>query len=307
MTSTSLADLKAGKKPASPATELGAFLDKLKPQMALALPQHMNANRMARLALTAFSTTPALQECTFQSIAASLMTAAQMGLEPGVQGQGYLLPYKDRKSGTTICTFVPGWKGLADLVSRAGRATVWTGSVFEGDSFDYALGDSPFIKHRPADDRADDARMTHFYAVGRVKDAQMPVIEVWSTKKVEKHLNQYNKVGDRHYALASDSNFEMYARKVVLLQVLKYMPSSIELSSAIAASHAAEEGRNVVIDGDFLVRETEPAPEPVAAPEPAAKRAPRVKPDADGVVPPPPPPPQQQPQPPSFLDDEPPF
>jgi hypothetical protein len=51
------------------------------------------------------------------------MTAAQLGLEPGINGQGYLIPYK----GT--CTFVPGWKGLVDLVARSGRATVWTGVV----------------------------------------------------------------------------------------------------------------------------------------------------------------------------------
>ena len=64
--------------------------------------------------------------------------------------------------------------------------------------------------------------------------------------------DRYNKVGGRHYAYASESNFEMYARKVALLQVLKYMPSSIELSNALTVSHAAEEGKGVVIEGDFV-------------------------------------------------------
>jgi recombination protein RecT len=44
----------------------------------------------------------------------------------------------------------------------------------------------------------------------------------------------------------------MYARKVALLQVLKYMPSSIELANAITVSHAAEEGKGAVIEGDFV-------------------------------------------------------
>lgn len=274
-TTTSLADLKEGKKPQSDIAKFQSFMEKFKPQMALALPRHMNADRMTRLALTAFSSNRDLQACSPQSIAASIMTAAQMGLEPGVNGQGYLIPYK----GT--CTFVPGWKGLVDLVARSGRATVWTGAVFEGDSFDYQLGDAPFVKHKPSDDRPDDARLTHFYAVGRVKDAQMPVIEVWSLKKVEKHLNQYNKVGQRHYAFKGDGNFEMYARKVVLLQVLKYMPASVELQRAIEQSHAADEGKNMVIDGDFTIIPDEPAaPEPEAA----TKKAPKGKPDADGVI-----------------------
>lgn len=219
-------------------------LDRMKPQMALALPKHMSADRMARLALTAFSSNKDLQQCSTDSILSSLMTATQLGLEPGINGQGYLIAYKGK------CTFVPGWKGLVDLVSRAGRATVWTGAVYEGDKFDYQLGDEPFCRHKPGDGGE---RFTHVYAIGRVKDAQMPVIEVWTRGKVQKHLDQYNKVGARHYAFASESNFEMYARKVALLQVLKYMPSSIELANAITVSHAAEAGQGAVIDGDFVV------------------------------------------------------
>lgn len=227
----------------SPVATFSKTLERMKPQMALALPKHMSADRMARLALTAFSTNKALQNCKTDSILASLMTATQLGLEPGINGQGYLIPY----GGT--CTFVPGWKGLVDLVARSGRATVWTGAVYDGDKFDYQLGDEPYCRHKPGDS---EGNFTHVYAIGRVKDAQMPVIEVWTRGKVKKHLDQYNKVGGRHYALASESNFEMYARKVALLQVLKYMPSSIELANAITVSNAAESGHGAVIDGDFV-------------------------------------------------------
>jgi recombination protein RecT len=243
----SSAQLKAAAtgKAANPVASFSSFLDKLKPQLALALPKHMNADRMARLALTAFSTTPALQQCSPQSIAASIMTAAQLGLEPGINGQGYLIPYK------ATCTFVPGWKGLVDLVARSGRATVWTGAVYPGDKFEYQLGDAPFCRHIPGDE-GDEQPFTHVYAIGRVRDASMPVIEVWTRAKVQKHLKRYNKVGDRHYAKDGENNFEMYARKVALLQVLKYMPSSIELSNAMTISNAAEEGRGVVLEGDFV-------------------------------------------------------
>ena len=238
----------ANQKTASPVAAFSKMLDRMKPQMALALPKHMSVDRMGRLALTAFSTNKQLQACKTDSILASLMTATQLGLEPGINGQGYLIPYKE------TCTFVPGWKGLVDLVSRAGRATVWTGAVYVGDQFDYQLGDEPFCRHKPGDS---EGNFTHVYAIGRVKDAQMPVIEVWTRGKVKKHLDQYNKVGNRHYALQSESNFEMYARKVALLQVLKYMPSSIELSNAIAVSHAAEAGHGAVIEGDFVTINTE--------------------------------------------------
>jgi recombination protein RecT len=89
----------------------------------------------------------------------------------------------------------------------------------------------------------------------------MPVIEVWTRGKVKKHLAQYNKVGGRHYAMASENNLEMYARKVALLQVLKYMPSSIELANAITVSHASEEGKQTIIEGDFVTVSQDPDPE----------------------------------------------
>lgn len=235
-------------KPNAPVVAFSKMLDRMKPQLALALPKHMSADRMARLALTTFSSSIDMQQCSTDSILASLMTATQLGLEPGINGQGYLIPYKGK------CTFVPGWKGLVDLVSRAGRATVWTGAVHEGDKFDYQLGDEPFCRHKPGDGGEE---FTHVYAIGRVKDAEMPVIEVWTRGKVKKHLAQYNKVGKSHYALQSENNLEMYAKKVALLQVLKYMPSSIELANAITVSHAAEAGQGAVIEGDFVTINTE--------------------------------------------------
>lgn len=244
MSSAALKAAATGKV-ANPVAQFSSFMDRLKPQLALALPKHMNADRMARLAVTAFSTTPALQACTPQSIAGSIMTAAQLGLEPGINGQGYLIPYKN------TCTFVPGWKGLVDLVARSGRATVWTGAVRDGDEFEYQLGDAPFCRHKPGDSE-DDAPFTHVYAIGRVRDASMAVIEVWTRGRVEKHLKRYNKVGNGHYAKANENNFEMYARKVALLQVLKYMPASIELANAIELSNATEEGKGAVLEGDFV-------------------------------------------------------
>ena len=236
------------EKPGAAVAAFSRFMDTFKPQMALALPKHLTADRMARLALTQFSSNPKLRECDPHSIAGSVMTASTLGLEPGVNGQGYLVPYYDRKKKLLICQFIPGWKGLVDIANRSGRSTVWTGAVFQGDHFDYALGDRPFVQHRPGDEDRPEF-LTHVYAVGRVNGSDWPVIEVWTIGKVLRHRDKYNKVGESHY---SYRDVEMYARKVPLLQVLKYMPSSVELNNAIAVSHAAEDGRGVVIDGNFV-------------------------------------------------------
>lgn len=233
---TSLKEAVTGKAApgSNPVAVFSGFLDKFKPQMALALPKHLNADRMCRLALTAFSTNTKLQACEPKSIAGAIMIASILGLEIGVDGQGFLVPYK------TTCTFVPGWKGMADLVNRSGRATVWTGAVFEGDFFEYELGANPRCVHRPgAED--DPKKLLYTYAIGRVNGAEIPVIEVWTREKIIRHRNKYNKVGDAHYSFR---DFEMYARKVPLLQVIKYMPKSIEVMNAVSIAEAAEQNRN---------------------------------------------------------------
>lgn len=244
-------------KQASPATLLSTFMEKHKSQIAIALPKHITADRMVRLAMTSFSQNKALQKCDMNSIFASVVIAAQLGLEIGVGGQGYLVPYAGK------ATFVPGWQGLVDLVSRAGRATVWTGAVYAGDQFDWALGDNPFVKHQPNGDGDHWKQITHVYAIGRVNGSQYPVIEVWTMDRVIRHLNKYNKVSTSHYALTNDGqNMEMYARKVVLLQVLKYMPKSIEVQKAVEASHAIDTGKNFTIDGDMVLVQDEQEDQP---------------------------------------------
>lgn len=239
-------------KEANPVAAFSSFLERFKPQLKLALPKHMTADRMARLTLTAFSTTPALQECEPTSIALSMLTAGQLGLEPGVNGACFIVPYntKDKRTGQWVkkAQLIPGWKGLVDLVSRSGRAAVWTGAVFEGDFFEYALGDRPFITHKPGLEDDPD-KLLYVYAVGRVNGSDHPVIEVWSMQKVWRHRDRLNKQGEKHYSYRDP---EMYARKVPLLQVLKYMPSSTEVANAVAVADAAERGAHATIDGDFV-------------------------------------------------------
>jgi recombination protein RecT len=235
----------------SPQAQLNQFFQQHKGQLQAALPKHLNPDRMTRLALTAFSQNSALQKCDPKTVFSSIIVLSQLGLEPGIDGQAYLVPYK----GT--CTPVPGWKGYVDLVSRAGRATVWTGAVFEGDDFDYALGDAPFISHRPGDENDED-KLTHVYAVGRVKGSEFPVIEVWTKGKILKHRDKHNKVGKQHYSF---KNLEMYARKIPLLQALKYMPKSVELQTAMEIDLNATEGKTTdYINGEFVTLENEPEP-----------------------------------------------
>lgn len=248
MSATSLKSAITGQqqKPAN----FPAMLEQFKGEIARALPRHLNPDRMSRIALTAFRRTPKLGECDPRSVFAAVIQASQLGLEPDTLGRSYLIPYGKE------CQFVPGWKGLVDLVNRTGNATVWTGAVFHGDEFDYALGDRPFVSHKPAGED-DPNQITHVYAVGRVKGSEWPVIEVWPIARVKRHRDRYNKVGKRHYSF---ENMEMYARKVVLLQVIKYMPASADLAAAIGLNDAAEVGEQKLTVKDAIDGTWAPVP-----------------------------------------------
>lgn len=253
-------------------TELSKFLDSMKAQMQLALPSHLTADRMVRLVLTEFRKTPKLLQCTVESIASCVMTSSQLGLEIGVNGQAYMIPYGN------VATFVPGWKGLIDLVNRAGRATVWTGAVFEGDYFEWELGSEPKVVHRPRGE-SEPSKMTHAYAVGKLAGSEMPVIECWPNDRLKKHFAKNNKVGQRHYA---NTHWEMYCRKIVLLQVLKYLPQSVEMATAIEAERESEKTilSGAVVGGSTqLDRLTETLSEPSKPKSKGKKSDPQPEPE----------------------------
>jgi len=220
------------------------LLEKKKELLGAGIPGHMLVEREIRSAAIALANSRDLQAATPESFYTAVSVAINSGIGLG-RGQGYLVAYKGS------CQFVPGWRGLVDLVTRSGRATVWTGVVRKGDHFEYALGDSPFLTHRPGESE-EFKDITHYYSVGRVKGGEWPIIEVWSANKVAKHLSTFNKVGTRHYALKDNNNMEHYGRKVVLLQVIKYLPQSQEIQNALAAEAAHESGKEMTIDGNFV-------------------------------------------------------
>ncbi len=254
----SLTEFKEEKKPAT----FTALMAELQPQFKASLPAHLKANseRYMRLALTEYRRNPALSKCDPYSVLGAAMVATGLGLEIGPLGRAYLIPYGNQ------CQFVPGWKGLVELASRSGRSSVWTGVLYAGQKHEYEQGDSPRLKVLEDSDEDDPAKIEYTYAIGRIRGAEWPVIERWSVAKIKKHRDRYNKVGARHYSF---DNFEMYARKVPLLQVLKYLPASPELEAAMMLDIAAERGKTMTvdsaaqaIDGTFTVDDSPAPPAP---------------------------------------------
>lgn len=247
-------------------------------QLKAALPSHFAPDRMARLALTQLRTVRGLADCTPASIMACVMTASQLGLEPGVLGSCYLIPRKGE------ATFLIGYQGLLDLIRRSGKVTsIASRVVYETDTFevDYSAA-VPFV-HKP-DLRRKDSRILGFYTHATLTGGEhlfewMPLHEVQAIRGRSQSGNSGPWATD----------FAEMGKKTVLRRAAKYLPRSIEFSDALAADDRSEFGS-----------EAPPAPAPastatvdhVEVRPPAPPAAP--SPSSAARLPAPPPPPRTQ-------------
>jgi recombination protein RecT len=116
----------------------------LAPRFAEVLGNTMPVARLMRTLKISVERLPKLLECDRQSLFNAAMSAACLGLEvDGVTGQAYVLPFKNKAQ------LVIGYKGYVTMAARSG--ITMTGSVVrDGDEFDYELGSSAFVRHKPA-------------------------------------------------------------------------------------------------------------------------------------------------------------
>ena len=255
------------KAPMTPQDAISQMIRSEMPRIQRLIQDPAMTKRFAQLAMMELRRNPKLFGCEPNSILAGLMASASLGLQLGVGGQCYLIPYK------TEATFVVGWKGYVAMMNRTARGQVWTGAVREGDEFDFSDGSRPFIHHRRRADR--DANISHFWANGHQNGGEYPVIDVWSMGDVLKHRTRFNKVGDKHYSYNNPESFEAYGRKLPLLQVIKYLPVSYEMDVAQDIDAQADAGTQKLRPADIETGAS------IALPEPPTQSTEGA--DADGV------------------------
>jgi recombination protein RecT len=228
------------------APPLVALLQQMGPELARALPRHMTADRMARLTLTAMRLAPDLFRCTKDSFAGSVMSCAQLGIEPNTPlGQAYLIPRFSRKRNAWECTLMLGYQGMIELARRSGLVrSIFAFAVREGDDFHYELGLNPDVHHVPSEDVARESKpLTHVYAVAKLKDAD-PIFAVLTKAQVEER-RQRGGAGDKFSPWKTD--YEAMALKTAVRALWRWLPKSTEMSAmarAVEIDDAPERGRS---------------------------------------------------------------
>lgn len=226
--------------------EVRGALEKLKGQMAMALPKHLTPDRLVRVAMTAVQSTPKLLECDRTSFYAAIMTCAQLGLEPdGVLGQAYLVPFAGKVQ------FIPGYKGLLTLARNSGEIqSIQAHEVCRGDKFVYRYGLNEELEHVPAE--GERGEVTHFYAYAKFKDGGY-VFEVLTRAQVETIRDrsqgyQSAKKWAKNGVINSPwvEHFVEMGRKTAIRRLAKYLPMSVQRAASI--EDAVDRGYAASID-----------------------------------------------------------
>ena len=270
------------------------YLQAMTPEIAKAVPKHMTADRLARIALTAVRINPTLLDCTRDSLLAGVMQAAQLGLEPNTPlGQAYLIPYKrsvnvnGQWEKIHEVQFQLGYQGILDLAYRTGEyKDIYVEEVYERDEFQYGLGLERHLIHKPSEEEERGA-LTHIYAVYHTKNGGYD-FKVWPVGRIMNHAKKYSQAynaktgqfngGDRNPWI---SNFAAMGKKTVLKDLLKYAPKSIEFAKVLTSDEtikhdiAADMSDVETVEIDYSLDNTvaEQPAEPEQKPEPEADEA----------------------------------
>jgi recombination protein RecT len=203
--------------------------------MFAALPRHITADRMIRIACSSIARTPKLLECSQSSLFAAITEAASIGLVPdGILGHAYLVPY-----GNT-CQLIPGYKGLVQLVRQSGEiSTIAAAVVRSEDDFSYELGTEQTIRHRPSLDEHD-GTYSHVYAVALLKDGGKQC-DVMTFGDIEKHKKRFSKSCNKSDSPWNTAPEEM-AKKTIIRRLIKLLPVSAEVQRYSAISEEFDAG-----------------------------------------------------------------
>jgi recombination protein RecT len=199
---------------------LATMMRERKAAIEQALPKHLTAERLMRVAVNCVSKSPQLQQCSPLSLYRSVLVAAELGLEPGgALGHLYLVPYK------TECTAQIGYRGLVHLARQSGEvSTVRTVVVRERDTFGWTEGFSTRIEHEVYL-AGDPGPLKHVYCVVGLKDGTFQA-ELMSRAQVDAVKAKSKTAGrdDSPWAL----HYDEMARKTVAKRGLKWAPLSSE-------------------------------------------------------------------------------
>src|SRR5580765_7473883 len=227
-------------------------LERMGPQFSYALPAHIPVERFTRVIMTAIQNNPKLLACTRQSIFNSCMKCAQDGLLPDGR-EAAIVPFGENEDGqkkSDQATYLPMVAGYRKKARNSGELSdLYAHVVFDGDQFDFQLGDEPYVKHKPSLTRPRGAKPIAVYSIAKFKDGGTSY-EVMSISEVEEIRQKFSRA--RKGPWNDPVTYPEMVRKTCVRRHCKSLPMSSDLDTVLHRDDelydmkgAAERGKEV--------------------------------------------------------------
>jgi recombination protein RecT len=233
----------ATTEPKPLATQIRETIERQGSAFAQVMPATVDADRFARLVLTAVKATPQLMDCfeTKQgqtSVLLAAMKAASLGIEPNTELQHcWLLPRRNRQ--VMECQLQIGYRGYIELARRSGEVKdIYAEVVREGDLFTVKKGLHRDLVHEvPAE--GDRGKLTHAYAVAHFMSGGF-AFEVLDEEAVglrRAQSDSWRSEKARQYSPWTTATESMW-KKSAVRALVPYLPLSAEVQRGLAADEA---------------------------------------------------------------------
>lgn len=194
-------------------------------EIAKALPKHLSAERMSRVALTAITRTPMLEQCDQASFLRCMMDLSQWGLEPDGR-LAHLIPFRNNKKNIVECQLIIDYKGLVELAMRTGQISkIHADVVCDNDVFLYDRGE---VKAHQIDFKNPRGNVYAAYAIVRMKDGSEKC-EVLSRDEIESIRKRSKASGSGPWV----TDWNEMAKKSAFRRVSKWIPLSAEIRDTL--------------------------------------------------------------------------
>lgn len=233
------------------------FLDPYVDDIYSCFGERRDADMFMRATVNAIASDANLIRATTEAplyLAGAVMQAAQTNLDPNTSlGLCFLCPYMKRNDIRSKeekrdvyelrVSFQLGYQGALLLHRNAGDNTyINAEAVYEKDFFDYELGGSPFIRHKPYDG-SDPGQVVKYYAIIKDRNAEFPLFKVWRKDLVVEHAKKFSRAWNsakQCFCGAWASSFDSMAKKTVLLDCLRYAPKSSRFALCLASDNTTK-------------------------------------------------------------------
>ena len=221
----------------SPYMSVRKTLEKQSTQLRNALPPGIGVKRFLRVIYTQLHKNPRLQECTKESLIASVFTAAERSIIPnGIHGA--LVPYWNGKKKCREAQFQSMFQGLISIAKKSGDVIdIWPATICENDEWRYELGLHPDLVHRPAD--GDRGGPLYYYATMELPNGHRTIGPGLMTVEEMERIKARSKSKDDGPWVTDE---EAMCWKTVIKRNLKYIGVSMDLAAALEEDDDIEYG-----------------------------------------------------------------